>query len=89
LTEFAVKTAIENWRQVAERADMLKMPRHEFGPSAMDGYLIRTLALVEILQRRKFTPRDIADRLAEMESIGLALAEHLNKQHAKQPTKTA
>ena len=88
LTEFAIKTAIDNWRQVAERADMLKMPRHDYGLSPMDGYLTRTLALVQILQRRKFSPADIHERLAELEAVGQVLKEHLEKKRNEQKPAT-
>ena len=90
LTEFAIKTAIENWRQVAEKADMLKMPRHEYGLSPMDGYLIRMLALVQILQRRNFSAADVRDRLSELEAVGRVLEEHLAKRpHENRPQNTA
>ena len=84
LTEFAIKTAIENWRQMAEKTDRFKAPYHEYGLSPMDGYLIRTLALVQILQRRKFTPENIQKRLAELDAIGSALQKHLEKKHPSQ-----
>lgn len=79
LREFAVKTAIENWRHIAERADALAMPRHEYGPSPMDGYLIRTMVLVELLQKRTITPSDVESRLRDMDGIGRVLNEHLQK----------
>ena len=89
LTEFAIKTAIENWRQMAEKTDRLKAPHHEYGLSPMDGYLIRTLALVQILQRRKFTPENLEKNLSELDAIGCALQRHLEKkrppQHSSSP----
>jgi len=45
----------------------------------MDGYLIRMLALVEILQRRKFSADDLHARLLELEAVGKVLEEHLAK----------
>jgi hypothetical protein len=87
LMEFAIKTAIENWRQVAEKAEILKMARHEYGLNPMDGYLIRMLALVQILQRRKFSADDIRKGLSELEAVGKALDEHLAKRpHEKKST---
>jgi hypothetical protein len=84
LTEFAIKTAIENWRQMAEKTDRLKAPHHEYGLNPMDGYLIRTLALVQILRRRKFTPENIQKRMAELDAIGRALQKHLEKKPPSQ-----
>jgi hypothetical protein len=50
----------------------------------MDGYLIRTLALVQILRRRKFTPENIQKRMAELDAIGRALQKHLEKKPPSQ-----
>jgi len=50
----------------------------------MDGYLIRTLALVQILQRRKFTPENIQRNLTELDAIGRALQQHLEKKYPTQ-----
>lgn len=88
LTEFAIKTAIENWREVAAKADWAKMARHEYGLNPMDGYLIRMLALVQILQRRKFTADDIGERLSDLEAVGRILDERLIKrpQEKKPPS---
>jgi hypothetical protein len=87
LTEFAIKTAIENWRQVAEKTDRYKVPHHQYGLNPMDGYLIRTLALVQILQNRKFTPKNIESRLADLDAIGRVLQQYLEKNRpSKQPT---
>jgi len=69
---------------MAEKTDRLKAPHHEYGLSPMDGYLIRTLALVQILQRRKFTPENIQRNLTELDAIGRALQQHLEKKYPTQ-----
>jgi hypothetical protein len=84
LTEFAVKTAIENWRLIAEKTERFKVAQHQYGLNPMDGYLIRTLALVQILQKRNFNPKNIEARLAELDSIGKVLQSHLEKKRPQQ-----
>lgn len=64
---------------MAEKTDRLKAPHHEYGINPMDGYLIRTLALVELLKARRLSPKNISKHLAQLDAIGVILKEHLEK----------
>jgi len=73
---------------MAEKADRLKMPYHQYGLNPMDGYLIRTLALVEILKKGQFTPKNIQAKLAELDALGRVLEGYLDKKSQPKQNKT-
>ena len=86
LQDLALKTAVEHWREVSARADKFKMPGHDYGPCPLDGYLIRSLGLLHILQGGKLTPAKIQRSLTELAAMGQALEAHLGKQQVPRVT---
>jgi hypothetical protein len=77
IVEFALRSALDQWKIVSEKADKLKVPCHEFGPNTVDGYMIHSLALVQELTKTKMRPSDIMTALSNIEKIGAVIAKNL------------
>lgn len=70
IVEFALKSALDQWKTVSEKADVLKMARHSFGLNTIDGYIIRWFALAQMLTETKMRPSDVAEAISNIEKIG-------------------
>lgn len=78
LVECFLKEGLENWKEVSKKADHLKMPRHDYGPTSRDAYLLRSIFLIKTVSRKKIDIASINKALDELALVGHALHDRVD-----------
>ena len=75
-----VKIGVENWRAMAERAEKMAMPRHNYMIGPMDGYIIHTLAILELVSKGAVSERMVKKTIKKLAIVGSLIETEMKQQ---------